>query len=159
VQQKFDLDAHEFGTVFSFTALGSMFGALTFAVIQPTRPIRALLLGVPLVFVMLMIAPWLPTLSLTVTAMSLTGYGLYLTFASLTVSMQLDVDEAYRGRLSAVIGLGFSSIGPLMSFPWGHLADYIGAPQTITAAAVIFGVSSAVLALANRSDEVLREGA
>jgi MFS family permease len=157
VQQKFLLDAHEFGTVFSVTALGSMFGALTFAVIKPNRPIRALLLGVPLVFTMLMIAPWLPTLPLTVVAMSLTGYGLYLTFASLTVSMQLDVDEAYRGRLSAVIGLGFSSLGPLMSFPWGHMADYIGAPQTIVAAATIFGMGSAVLALANPSGEVVRE--
>jgi MFS family permease len=66
------------------------------------------------------------------------------------VSMQLEVQEEFRGRLSAVIGMGFSSIGPLMSFPWGHLADYIGPPRTILIAAVIFGCGSAALAFFNR---------
>lgn len=146
VQKRFHLDAHQFGEVFSFPALGSMSGALTFAVLKPRAPIRALMFGVPLVFVMLLAMPWLPNLSLTVAAMSLAGFGLYLTFASLTVSMQLEVDDAFRGRLSSVIGLGFSSFGPLMTFPWGHLADAIGSPQAIGLSAVIFGSSSAWLA-------------
>jgi MFS family permease len=101
---------------------------------------------------MQLILPWLPDLRLTVLAMTLAGFGLYLSFASLTVSMHLEVQEEYRGRLSSVIGMGFSSIGPLMCFPWGHLADYIGAPKAIVAAALIFGAGSAAFALANRSE-------
>jgi MFS family permease len=150
VYKKFNLSAHEFGTVFSFPALGSMGGALSFTVFQPKRPIRALLIGVPLVFVMLVILPTIPSLFWTVAAMSLAGFGLYLTFASLTVSMHLEVEEKYRGRMSSVIGLNFSSIGPLMSFPWGHLADFIGSPQTIWICAGTFGVLSAALALTNQ---------
>jgi predicted MFS family arabinose efflux permease len=130
--------------------MGSMMGALAFAVIKPKNPIRALMFGVPLVTAMLICVPFLPTLPGTVAAISLTGFGLYLAFASLTVSMHLEVDDFYRGRMGSVIGLGFSAIGPLMSFPWGHLADHIGPPLTIWIGAGIFGLGSLVLALVDR---------
>lgn len=149
VQEKFNLDQTAFGHVFAFPAMGSMLGALIFAVIKPREPARALWLGVPLVAIMLIALPLTTTLPLTVAAMSLTGFGVYLTFASLTVSMQLDVEESYRGRLSSVIGLGFSAIGPLMCFPWGHLADHVGAAQTIYLSAILFGAGSLGLAVAN----------
>lgn len=151
VKTKFNLDAHEFGYVFSITALGSMCGALTFAVAQPEKPIRALWFGVPMVFLLLLISPWIPSIQLTAVVMALIGFGLYLTFASLTVSMHLEVDEAYRGRMGSVIGLGFSSIGPLMSFPWGHLADHVGPVPTIVSSAIIFGLGSGLLAWADKS--------
>lgn len=147
VQQKFNLNAQEFGEVFSFPALGSMLGAFTFMVVKPKAPSRAMVVGVPLVVCMLVILPFLPTLTMTVAAMSLTGFGLYLLFASLTVSMHLEVDDAYRGRLGSVIGLGFASIGPLMSFPWGHLADLIGSPKTILISAGLFALGSLFLAI------------
>lgn len=150
VLQKFNLNSQQFGTVFSFPALGSMGGALSFAIFQPKKPIRALWVGVPLVFVMLIVLPLIDSLVWTVAAMSLAGFGTYLTFASLTVSMHLEVDERYRGRMSSVIGMNFASIGPLMSFPWGHLSDFIGPPKTIWLCAMIFGLLSALLGLANQ---------
>ncbi|MGZ3723814.1 MAG: MFS transporter, partial [Bdellovibrionales bacterium] len=150
VKQKFNLGPEQFGAVFSFPAMGSMAGALTFAALKPRNPMKAMYIGIPLVFIMLFSLPWIPSLSLTTLAMSLTGFGLYLAFASLTVSMQLEVQEEFRGRLSSVIGMGFSAIGPLMSFPWGHLADNIGSPETIFLAAAIFGIGSAILAFLNQ---------
>lgn len=150
VQERFDLNAQEFGHVFSFPALGSMCGALTFAAIKPKEPIRALLIGVPLVFLFLITMPLMPNLQTTVLAMTLTGFGTYLTFASLTVSMHLDVKEEYRGRLGSVIGLGFSAIGPLMCFPWGHLADFAGPPLVIWTCAALFGIGSATLLMLSR---------
>ncbi len=153
VQQKFSLNAQEFGHVFSFPALGSMCGALTFTVLKPKQPIRALLVGVPLVIGLLLALPWMPTLMTTVAAMTLTGFGLYLTFASLTVSMHLDVEEQYRGRLGSVIGLGFSAIGPLMCFPWGHYADYLGAPIAIWTCTGLFAAGSLALAISNKREE------
>lgn len=157
VQQRFSLNAQEFGHVFSFPAMGSMAGALTFAVLKPRAPIRALMFGLPLVFCVLVALPAMPTLATTVAAMSMTGFGLYLTFASLTVSMHLDVAEEYRGRLGSVIGLGFSAIGPLMCFPWGHLADWIGAPDTIWLAAALFGAGSLALLVSDRSSRQERQ--
>jgi MFS family permease len=151
VQTRFNLNAQEFGHVFSFPALGSMCGALSFAVLKPKEPIRALFFGVPLVFTLLVLMPWMPDLTTTVAAMSFTGFGVYLAFASLTVSMHLEVEEQYRGRLGSVIGLGFSAIGPLMCFPWGHFADFAGAPTAIWSSAAIFGAGSLALALSNKS--------
>lgn len=148
VQDKFQLDQSAFGQAFAFPALGSMLGALTFTILKPQEPIRALWLGVPLVVIMLLLLPAATTLPLTIAAMSLIGYGLYLTFASLTISMQLDVEESYRGRLSSVIGLGFAAIGPLMCFPWGHLADGIGSIPSIYLCTALFAIGSAFLALA-----------
>jgi MFS transporter, DHA3 family, macrolide efflux protein len=147
VQERFQLDAAAFGKVFSFPALGSMAGAVIFAVIKPREPVRALLFGVPLASVMLVVVPWMPSLSWTMAAISFCAFGLYLTFASLTVSLQLEVDNAYRGRLSAVIGMGFSAIGPLMAFPWGHMADAAGAPRTIWICAGLFALGSFHLAV------------
>lgn len=149
VQQKFQLNSHDFGMAFSFPAMGSFCGALTFAIVKPVKPLRALWFGVPILCVMLFIMPQLQTLSLTVAAMSVAGFSLYLIFAALTVSMQLEVEEEYRGRLSSVIGLGFSAFGPLMSLPWGHLSDYIGAPRTIFFCAGLFGIGSGLMGLAN----------
>jgi MFS family permease len=144
-QQKFSLNSEEFGMVFSFPAIGSMCGALTFAIFKPEKPIRALWFGVPLVFVTLIANPFIERLDHSVLVLTLTAYGLYLSFASLTISMQLEVEDSYRGRLSSVMGMGFSAIGPMMSFPWGHLADKIGAPKAIWWSAGIYGVGSAIL--------------
>jgi MFS family permease len=88
--------------------------------------------------------PIIPNITLATMAMSLAGFFMYLNLAGLTVSMHLEVDESYRGRMSSVIGLGFVCIGPLMSSPWGHIADNYGAANTMIASGIIFGICSAV---------------
>jgi MFS family permease len=150
VQQKFQLNAEQFGWVFAFPAVGSLAGALTFAAWKPKQPLRALVPGVPMVTFLLLLLPIVPSLAMTTAVMSLLGFFLYLTFSSLTVSLQLEVDEAYRGRMSSVIGLGFVSLGPLMSSPWGHFADAYGAHIAILIAASLFAVISIYLYLAQR---------
>ena len=145
IQHKFNLDAKEFGFVFMAPAIGSMMGAFAFAVWKPADPTRALWVGIPLAIVSTLTIPHWPTAWSTSIAMGFTGFFLYLSFASLTVSMQLDVDNAYRGRLSSLIQLGFSSLGPLMCFPAGYLADHWGNLETITFLAVLFAVLSPIL--------------
>lgn len=147
---KFQLNANEFGFLFTLPALGSMTGALSFAVLKPKEPIRALMTGVPGVGLMVMVVPLMPTPFLAGLSMAVAGFFIYLTFASLTVSLQLEVDEDFRGRLSSVIGLCFVSIGPLMGFPIGHLADGLGFEKSIYLLAVVFLASSGVLAYLHR---------
>lgn len=155
VQKKFDLTAAEFGEVFSFPAMGSMGGALTFAIWKPREPIRALWFGIPLTIFAAALTPFAESLWWAVGFMTVTGFALYLTFASLTISIHLDVDDRFRGRLSSMIGMNFFAIGPLMAFPWGHLADYIGSPETILIASLTLGVGSATLAYKNfRTDQL-----
>jgi MFS family permease len=146
IQQKFHLTSAEFGGVFMFPAFGSMAGAFTFAAFQPRDPLRTLFVSIPGAIITLVTLPTLNTLPLATACMTGIGFFLYLSFASLTVSMQLEVDERFRGRLSSVIQLGFVGIGPAMSAPWGHLADIIGPPRTIYLCAAGFLLSSCTLA-------------
>ena len=145
IQHKFNLDATEFGFVFMAPAVGSMLGATCFVVWKPSDPTRALWVGIPLSILSTLTIPFFPTAWSTSIAMGFTGFFLYLSFASLTVSMQLDVDNNYRGRMSSLIQLGFSSLGPLMCFPAGYMADNWGNTQTITFLAGLFAVLSPIL--------------
>lgn len=155
IQQKFNLNSAEFGTVFMFPALGSMGGAFTFALIQPKNPLKALLFGVPGSLAGLLALPHMPTLAASTVCMSVIGFALYLCFASLTVSMQIEVEDRFRGRLSSVIQMGFFGIAPVMSGPWGHLADAIGAESTFIICSLLFGWASLVLLYFHRP--LLRE--
>lgn len=150
MKSKFNLKADEFGFVFSIPALGSMIGALSFAVLKPSKPLRALRFGLPIVAICVALIPLMNTAELSAIMMGFAGFALYLSFASLTVSMQLDVDETYRGRLSAVIGLGFVSLGPLMGMPMGYLSDLFGASHLIWGIVVIFITVSAALFLLHK---------
>ena len=143
IKQKFNLDAAHFGYVFTVPALGSVLGALSFTVFKPTRPLRALFLGVPGAIGAILLQPLSHTLPLSTLLMGLSGFFMYLGFAALTVSLQLEVEEEFRGRLGSVIGLGFMGLGPLMGFPAGICADTLGAETTI----VLFTTTYALLSL------------
>ena len=145
IQHKFNLEAKEFGLVFMAPAIGSMMGAMSFAVWKPKDPTRALWIGIPCSVISTLLIPHFPTAWSTSVAMGFAGFFLYLSFASLTVSMQLDVENSYRGRLSSLIQLGFSSLGPLMAFPSGYLADHWGNTETISFFAGLFAVLSPIL--------------
>ncbi len=156
IQHKFNLNAQEFGFVFMAPALGSMMGAMSFAVWKPADPTRALWVGIPLSILSTLTIPFFPTAWTTSVAMGFTGFFLYLSFASMTVSMQLDVDNNYRGRLSSVIQLGFSSLGPLMCLPAGYMADHWGMTETITFLAGMFAVLSPILYWMNHRNSVTK---
>lgn len=150
MKARFNLNAEEFGFMFTLPALGSMTGALSFAVLQPKEPIKALLFGVPGTGFTLMLVPLMPTPLTAGLMMALTGFFMYLTFASLTVSLQLELDDDFRGRVSSVIGLCFVSLGPLMGLPIGGLADFMGFEASIYMLSVVFLVASAGLAHLHR---------
>lgn len=150
LKHKFHLEADEFGYIFSVPAIGSMAGALSFAVLKPVKPLRALRYGLPGVAIFVALVPLATTPSASAVLMGFAGFALYLSFASLTVSMQLDVAETYRGRMSSVIGLCFVSLGPLMGMPMGYLSDLFGAERLIWGVIVIFMCFSTSLFLLHR---------
>lgn len=145
VPVKFGLDAEAYGWVFSFPAVGSLLGALTFAIWKPKNPSSTLWLGIPLTVSFLFAIPWATSPQMVSFFMSVMGFGSYLMMAALTVSLHLTVINEYRGRLSALIGIAFLSIGPLMSFPVGHLSDHYGYETTMQVCAGLFFVLSVAL--------------
>lgn len=146
IKKKFGLEADEFGFVFTFPAMGSMFGAFAFTALRPKKPILALRLGVPMAAFLFALVPFMPTLTLTTIMMGIGGFFTYLSFASLTVSLHLEVAEEYRGRLASLIGMSFISIGPLMSYPIGLFADTVGFEESVVTLMGLYLLTSALLA-------------
>lgn len=147
IQKKFALDSDAFAYVFMFPAIGSFLGALTFTFLKPQNPLRVLKFSIPFATMMLFAVTHATRIDFTTLFMSLAGYSIYLSFASLTVSLQLEVREAYRGRLSSMIGMGFVGFGQLMGFPVGLLADKIGFEPCVQLLGTVFLVGSGLLAL------------
>jgi len=147
IAEKFDLSAEQFGYVFTWPALGAALGSVSIAVLKPQKPLRALLLGVPLTTMSMVAVTFAQNLFVTCVLMGICGLSVFLSFVSLTMSLHLDVEEDFRGRMSSLIGMGFLSIGPLMSFPMGVLADTIGFETSVLMIASGYFVISGVLAL------------
>ena len=146
VREKFQLSSGEFGYVFSLPAMGALAGTLVFALWKPKTPIHTLRLSIPCLLVGYTLVPLMPTVTATAGTMMITGFFSYLTFASLTITMHLEVEEDFRGRIGSVIGLGFLAIGPMMSFPVGGLADRIGFTPAVWSLTWAFGLLSALFA-------------
>ena len=146
VREKFGLTSGEFGYVFSLPALGALFGALTFAFWKPKKPIHTLRLSIPCLVVGYTLIPIMPTMQATALTMAVTGFFSYLTFASLTITMHLKVEEEFRGRIGSLIGLGFLAIGPIISFPVGAMADRVGFAHSVWGLTWTFALLSALLA-------------
>lgn len=162
VQDKFGLSAEEFGFVFTLPALGSMMGALSFTIVKPQKPIKALWFGVPALIVGSVLVPQASTAFSASLIMAFTGFCMYLSLASITVSLHLSVEEEFRGRLGSVIGLGFTSLGPMMGLPLGSFADHFGFDPAIYSIAGAFLLGSAALALLHfrqrKKADILRLG-
>ena len=148
---RFNLTGAEFGYLAMYPALGSMSGAVGFALLKPKRPLRALGFGIPLATLAMYLVLFIPSALGASLIMGLAGFGLYLCLAAMTVSVHLRVDESYRGRVSSLVGMGFISIGPLMGYPVGLLADTFGFKTAVLSLVTLFVIVSAVLGWLHKS--------
>lgn len=140
--KQFGLEAADFGRLFMFPALGAVLGSLLFALWKPKNPISTVKLGVPMIFIFYQAVVFAPNMYVAGPIMCLMGLSGYLMFAALTVGLQLDVEEEFRGRVSALIGLSFGAIGPFFSYPVGFFADLFGEVFTIRFITALFVVFS-----------------
>lgn len=150
VPEKFGLDANAYGWVFSFPAVGSLLGAMSFALWKPKNPLVTLWFGIPIAVTFLLLMPMAATPLQASILMSFLGFASYLMMAALTVYLHLTVKDEFRGRLSALIGIAFLSIGPFMSFPIGHISDHFGYELTMRCSAILFFICSLILRLAHK---------
>ncbi len=149
LKDKFNLNADEFGYLFTSPAMGAMTGAVFFTLAAFKKPIRNLIYGVPSVCVTLFLLPLANNPQAAAALLALIGFFSYLNVASITQSMHLETPDDYRGRLGSLITLGFNSVGPLMSWPIGVYTDKFGYEASIYHLTLLFGVLSLVLGVAN----------
>jgi MFS family permease len=149
LKSKFDLSAEEFGYLFSFPALGAMVGAFYLTFAAPKKPIKNLIFGVPLIVISLLLVRNVHSPIMAAVLLGFCGFFSYLNVASITQSLHISTPDAYRGRLGSIITLGFTSIGPLMSYPIGIYTDHMGYEIAIRDCTIVFALISAYLAYEN----------
>lgn len=149
LKQKFSLNAAQFGYVFSFPAMGAMLGALYITFSALKRPMRNLIVGVPMLVIGLLLVRHVTTPFYAGCLLGVCGFFSYLNVASITQSMHIETPDEYRGRLGSLLTLGFFSIGPLMSFPIGIYTDHVGYDQAIRDFTLLFATISIALAYSN----------
>jgi len=144
-QQRFHLDAREYGLVFAMPGVGALLGSLIFLFWSPKNPLVALPAGLTGVVIFLSAVAFAPSLPLAVAAMTLFSLSMFLTLSALLVTVQLTVENHIRGRISAIVGMAFAALSPIMAVPMGYLSDVIGPRSLIWMAAIVFGVASLLL--------------
>ncbi len=150
LQKRFELDAREFGVIFSAPGFGALLGSVTFLLWSPKNPLKALPIGIAGIVIFLITVAEVDSLVLAMAGLACFSYCMFLTISSLNVTIQLSISNEIRGRVAALVGMGFTSLAPIMSVPVGFLADLYGERELMISIAVLFGVCSFILLMMNR---------
>lgn len=153
-QKRFHLEAQEFGIIFSAPGFGALMGSVTFLLWSPRNPLKALPVGITGIIIFLLTVSQVDSLVLATAALACFSYCMFLTISSLNVTIQLTIKNEIRGRVAALVGMGFTSLAPIMSIPVGFAADHYGEQRLMVSIAVIFGLGSTMLALLNRKRKI-----
>lgn len=145
IKDKFDVGAAHFGYIFMLPAAGALLGALSFTFLKPRMPLKALNFGIPFGILAVLTIQTMNTPLAAGIMMGLGGFAVYFCFASLTVTLNLEVEERFRGRMASLLTMGFHSLGPLLSYPIGAISDKIGYEPAMTALALIYGGLSCLI--------------
>ena len=140
VKELYNLNARDFGLVFSVPGIGALTGSLSFLFLSPKNPLKVLPWGVIGIVLFLVGIAESQSLPLTIAFLLLFSISLFLSLSSLLVTVQLTVDNEIRGRVSALVGLAFVSLAPVMSVPIGFVSDHLGPRNLLLGIAGLFGV-------------------
>ena len=86
-------------------------------------------------------------LSLAMVCMGLFGFSLVLFFVNVNTMIQLEVPDAYRGRVMSLFTLTFLGLTPLSALVIGAAANGIGTPITLTMMGLLNGSLGLVILL------------
>jgi len=146
VQERFQLNDKDFGLVFSMPGLGALIGSLVFLVASPKNPIKVLTFSMTgLVLFLFAVAESFSLPMMIVTIVFFSTF-MFLTLSALLVTVQIEVEDRFRGRVSALIGMAFASLSPIMAYPMGLLSDLLGGRLLLWICGGTFGLASFYLA-------------
>jgi MFS family permease len=136
-------DATGFGILMASTGVGSMTAALLIAFSGRSRPavigVGALVLGGALVA-----AGFITSFALSLAAMAFVGFGAIGMAATANTTIQLNVEDGYRGRVMSVYTTVFAGSAPI----GGVLAGWLASTYTVSTSLLIAGVLCVVTGLA-----------
>jgi len=152
---RFGLSSKEFGYVFATPGLGALFGSMTFLLWNPKRPLSILPYSLAGVILFLSAMAFVQTLPMAIAGLMLFSFMLFLSLSSLNVTLQVRIEHKYRGRISAIVGMGFISLAPIMSAPVGVVSDLIGPRTLMFAIASVLAIGSLILRVRDMRPAVL----
>ena len=145
VQDTFHLSARDYGLVFSTPGIGALIGSVGFLLMTPKNPLRVLPLGLTGVVTSMIVMAHAQTLTGTIFSLAFFSISMFLTMSALLVTVQLMIEHHIRGRISALTGMAFASLSPIMAAPMGYLSDMVGARHLIEGIAIFFGLLSVLV--------------
>lgn len=145
ITERFALDASGYGLLLSGPGLGAFLGSTILVVTKPPQPYKLFpygLAGIILFGFSILYCRdfWWMNALLTLFTLSL-----FLYLSSLLVSLQIMIDNSFRGRFSALVTLAFGAWAPGWSALWGWLCDHFGSPHVFSSALMCFLVLSLLL--------------
>ncbi|MDP9291985.1 MAG: MFS transporter, partial [Verrucomicrobiota bacterium] len=153
------LGPHGYGVLMSAGGVGALAGALAVATAGHLYAPRKIALGGVWLFSAALVAfSFNRNFPLALLCLAVSGFGMMLFFSTSNTVLQTIVPDDMRGRVMGVWSLVFGAMIPLGALEAGSLANWIGAPWTISAGAVICALAAVVTLIVVRNREaVLRE--
>ncbi len=146
LKDRFHLNSHDFGLVFAVPGIGALIGSLCFLVLKPSNPLKVLPIGTWGTVIFLFVLANTTSLSANLLALMFFSISLFFTLSALLVTVQVRVENHFRGRVSALIGMAFSVLAPVMSVPVGMLGDVLGHSNLMSALSILYGLGSILIA-------------
>ncbi len=132
-------DATGFGILMASTGVGSMAAALLIAFSSESRPM-IIGLGSVVLGVALLAAGTITSFALSLAAMAFVGFGAIGMAATANTTIQLNVEDGYRGRVMSVYTTVFAGSAPI----GGLFAGWLASAVSVSASLVIAGVLTAI---------------
>jgi MFS family permease len=140
-------DARTYGLLIACAGLGALAAGLYLASRREvTRLPRRVTSGVILAGAALSVFALNHLLALAFPILMVLGFAIITVVAGSNTLIQMQVEDAYRGRVMAIFSMAFLGIAPLGSFAVGHLAERIGAQHAL----LICGVTMLAVGIAAR---------
>jgi predicted MFS family arabinose efflux permease len=134
------------GFMMAASGLGALAGALCLASLGDFRRRGTLLLSGMILFAAAVEAfSWSHWIQTSVACLVVAGSAMTLYGSTCNTLLQTVVPDDLRGRVMSLFTLGFIGLMPFGSLQAGFLAQYIGAPLTVSLGAAVTGVLAVIV--------------
>jgi MFS family permease len=141
----FNGDAATFGYINSFIGAGAVAGSIFLATLKPQADLKIVLLVSTVLFgIFLILFSHMTNFPLAMVFATVTGFGMMNQTTIAITIVQVESDQAMRGRVMSYVAMAYFGMLPLGSLLIGIISQQIGAPNALLCQGIIALVIAAV---------------
>ncbi len=138
-------DAATFGYINSFIGAGAVAGSMFLATLKPQTDLKTVLLVSTIIFsIFLILFSHITNFPLAMIFAAVTGFGMMNQTTIAITMVQVESDQAMRGRVMSYVAMAYFGMLPLGSLLIGIISEQIGAPNALMGQGIIALVIAAV---------------